>query len=189
MPWKKNFDEGEVLERAMKVFWEKGYEATSIRDLMEATGVKRQSLYNTFGGKREFFIRTLLKYDTERRQNALAAYEARGTPLDSIKAIFDQAVGDPLSRGCFLVNTALELQRHDEEIKMLVSAAVEDFRGFYERLIEHGKVQGEIPPTVDASTAAAGLLAALFGLRSMGRGAATEEMLRQAAAQAMKLLA
>jgi len=186
LPWKKNFDEDEVLESAMQVFWEKGYEATSLTDLIEATGVKRQSLYNAFGGKQEFFVRALLKFDAERRQNVLAALEARGAPLDSIKAVFDQAVEDPLKRGCFLVNTALEIQGHDEEVKVLASAAVEDFRRFYERLIEHGKVRGEIPATVNTSAAASGLLAALC---VMGRGTVGKDVLRQVADQALRLLA
>jgi len=189
MPWEKSFEVEEALEKAMQVFWNKGYEATSITDLVEATGVKRQSLYNAFGGKQEFFVRALLKFDAERRQKVLADFEARGTPLASIAAIFDQAVEDPLKRGCFLVNTALEIQGHNEEVKQLASAAVEDFRKFYERLIEHGKIRGEIPTIVDASAAASGLLAALFGIRVMGRGTVSKDVLRQIAAQALRLLA
>jgi len=172
----------------MLVFWENGYEATSLADLIEATGVQRQSLYNAFGGKRELFVRALLKFDAERQRSVLADIEARGEPLKAIKDVFDQAVEDPLKRGCFLVNTSLEIQAHDEEVKLLAEAAVKDFRRFYERMIEHAKVRGEICATIDTSAAASGLLAALFGMRVMGRGTTSKDVLRQVADQALRLL-
>jgi len=188
LPWEKNFDVNQALESAMLVFWEKGYESTSIADLIEATGVKRQSLYNAFGGKQEFFIRALLKFDTERQRSVLEALEAEGKPLESIKFIFDQAVEDPLKRGCFLVNTALEIQGHNEDVKIQATSGVEDFKQFYVRLIEQGKQLGEIPASVDTNAAASGLLAALFGMRVMGRGTCSQETLRQVADQALRLL-
>ncbi len=188
MPWEKNFDVNQALESAMLVFWEKGYEATSIADLIEATGIKRQSLYNAFGGKQEFFIRALLKFDAERQRSVLEALEAEGKPLESIKFIFDQAVEDPLKRGCFLVNTALEIQGHNEDVKIQATSGVEDFKQFYVRLIEQGKQLGEIPASVDTNAAASGLLAALFGMRVMGRGTCSQETLRQVADQALRLL-
>jgi len=188
MPWEKNFDKNEALEKIMKVFWEKGYEATSITDHTEATDVKRQSLYNTFGNKRKLFIQALLKFYAERQQEALASFESRGTPKDSIMTILTQAAEDPRKRGCFLTNTALQLHAHDEEVKKLVATAVEDFRKSFERLIEHGKMLGEISSTVDTTAAASGLVAALYGIRALGRGAADKKMLRQVADQALRLL-
>jgi len=188
MPWEKNFDQEEAIERIMEVFWQKGYEATSLTDLTEATGVKRQSLYNAFGGKRDLFVRALKKFDAERQRGVLAEIEAQGEPLKAIHDVFDQAVEDKLTRGCFLVNTSLEIQMHDEEVKSLASAAVEDFRSFYERTIDHAKERGEIPVTVDTSAAASALLAALFGIRVMGRGAVGRDVLRQVADQALRLL-
>src|SRR5260370_742343 len=59
----KQFDRKEVLDRAMRVFWERGYEATSIQNLVEATGINRASLYATFGGKKELFINSLSRYE------------------------------------------------------------------------------------------------------------------------------
>ena len=58
MPWKKNFDVEEAVESAMEVFWEKGFESTTITDITEATGVQRQSLYNAVGDKRKIFLRS-----------------------------------------------------------------------------------------------------------------------------------
>jgi len=193
MPWKKNFDVEEAVESAMQVFWEKGYKATSIADLTEATGVQRQSLYNAIGDKRSLFVRSLLKYDGEKCRTLLASLEARGTPKDSIQALFaaaiEQCKGDELKRGCFLVNTALELQGHDEEVTHLVSSAIEEFRVFFKRLIDHGKVRGEISKALDTDATASGLLAGLMGLRVLARGAVSEAVLQQAADQTLRLIA
>lgn len=192
MPWKKNFDEEEALENAMKVFWEKGYASTSISDLTKATGVQRQSLYNAFGNKRKLFIRSLLKYNTDRRQQKLAMLESRGKPLESIQAMFamvaEQSMSQVDKRGCFLVNTALSLPAHDDEVHLLVTSAIEDFRAFFKRLIEHAKVREELPATVDTDAVASGLLAAVMGIRVMSRGSGNERVIRQAADQALRLL-
>ena len=80
MPWEKSFDEEAAIENAMRVFWEKGYEATSIANLIESTGINRGSLYNAFGGKRQLFTLSLLKYDTETRRAFIAQLEALDNP-------------------------------------------------------------------------------------------------------------
>ena len=192
MPWKKTFEVEDAVEAAMMVFWAKGYEATSIADLTEATGVQRQSLYNAIGNKQQIFVRSLLRYDTERRQRRLAELEARGTPLASIRAFFAwivQQSGEASGRrGCLLVNTALAIQGHDDEVKLLVSSAVDDLRRFFQRTIAHGKVIGEISESVDADATASGLLAALMGIRVMARGSTSDEVLRQAGEQALRLV-
>jgi len=194
VPWKKSFEVDTAVERAMEVFWEKGYQGASISDLVAATGVKRQSLYNAVGDKQTLFVKALLKYDTEQRQAMLTSLEAQGTPVKSIQTLFnavvEQSEADLNRRGCFLVNTALELQGHSDEVKHLVSAGLEDFRSFFEKLITHGKVRGEIPKHVDASEAASGLLAIFIGIRVMARGASQGSiLLRQMANQAQVLMA
>jgi len=189
VPWKKNFDIEEAVEKAMIVFWEKGYEATSIVDLTEATGVQRQSLYNAFGGKQEFFIRALEKFIAERQRAVLVDHEARGKPLESINSLFDDAVEGAGKRGCFLVNTALELQSHGEEVRKLVSAASKAFRNSFVKLITQGQELGEIPASIEPREAASGLLAGLYGIRVMGRGAVGKRVQRLAANQTLRLVA
>jgi len=77
MPWEKNVDTQDAMEKAMYVFWEQGYESTSISGLMEATGVPRQRLYNAFGGKRQLFIQALRKLESEHQRNVLAARDQK----------------------------------------------------------------------------------------------------------------
>ena len=192
MPWKKNFDVDEAIGQVMEIFWEKGYDATSISDLTEATGVKRQSLYNAIGGKEQLFVRSLLKYDAENRRATLASLEAKGTPLLAIRTLFgsvvEESLSDPSKRGCLLVNTAVTLQSQTKEVQLLVDAALTDFRQFFFRLIEHGKVREEIPLEIDSEGAAAGLLGMFIGIRVLARGAFTPQMLRSMADQAVALV-
>ncbi|MEM7585186.1 MAG: TetR/AcrR family transcriptional regulator [Acidobacteriota bacterium] len=193
MPWQKNFEIDDALESAMQVFWAKGYDATSIADLTDATGVQRQSLYNAIGDKRSLFIRCLLKYDTEQRQAKLASLESRGTPVEAIRDLFTSIVEDSScsesNRGCFLVNTALALQGHDEEVRVLVTSALEDFRSFFKRLVQHAKVRGDVASDLDADATASGLMAAFVGMQAMARGAVEQAVLSQMAEQSMRLVA
>ncbi len=193
MPWEKNFDVDEVIGKAMEVFWRKGYERTSLTDLIDATGVKRQSLYNAIGDKRQIFVRALLQYDANHRRATLASLESKGEPLESIRELFQHTVDESLSdeecRGCLLVNTAVDLQSQSEEVQLLVREALLDFRRFFERMIEHGKVRGEIAKSVDSHTTAAGLLAMFMGIQVMARGAVQADTLEHLSAQALALLA
>ena len=90
MPWEKQYDETDVLERAMKAFWARGYEATSINDLVAATGINRGSLYAGFTDKRGLFMRALDHYDREHRQAFLSALQRNYAPRDAILAAFRQ---------------------------------------------------------------------------------------------------
>lgn len=192
MPWKKNFEVDDAIADAMRVFWAKGYENTSIADLTEATGVKRQSLYNAIGDKRALFVKALLRYDADYRRAALSGLEARGEPRAAIQDLFfgaaKEAADDQEQKGCFLVNTSLEMSLHDPVVRTLVSSSLEDFRRFFERMIEHAQVRSEISKTIDPEATASGLLGMFVGIRVLARGAVSKEILRHQAEQAVRLL-
>jgi len=118
MPWEKQFDSDDALMRAMEAFWGRGYEATSMQDLVSCMGINRGSLYATFGDKRALFLAALRRYDAHYRQDWLSALRQANGPKATILAAFDDAVEAALGRkgrrGCFLVNTALELSPHDK---------------------------------------------------------------------------
>ena len=84
MPWEKTFDTDEVLGKAMQAFWARGYEATSIQDLLDTMGLNRGSLYATFGDKRSLFIRALRHYDAVHRRAWVVALAQRGSPREAI---------------------------------------------------------------------------------------------------------
>ena len=192
MPWEKSFDPAEAIERAMQVFWAKGYAETSISDLTAATGIQRGSLYNAFAGKRQLFVKALLKYDLEHRRAKMARLEAELEPRAAIRAFFDglakETADDPACRGCLLVNTALELPSHDAEVEHIVRDGMRDIEGFFARLIARGQARGDVPAATDADTTAQLLVGLIVGLRVLARGAWTPERLRQIADQAESLL-
>lgn len=83
MPWAKYFDETEALEKAIRAFWAHGYEATSMQDLLDCTGVNRGSLYATYGDKRTLFLAALRMYDNKMRRELRADLAARNTPHEA----------------------------------------------------------------------------------------------------------
>lgn len=190
MPRETRFDEDAALERAMRVFWAKGFEATSISDLVAAMEINKGSLYNTFGSKKELFTRAFLKYDRERRRALLTRLEGMDDPLLAIERLFDALIAeseaDAERRGCLLVNTALELPNHPADVQGIVAAAMDDFERFFERIIRRGQERGQIDATLNASQAATSLLTQAVGLRVLARGALTSDRWHAIRVQALE---
>lgn len=193
MPWEKSFDEEAVLEKAMQVFWEKGFEPTSIADLIDGTGINRGSLYNAFGGKHQLFVKALLKYDRDVRQAFLAQLEALDNPKEAIARLFDalvdQAVADAEQKGCFLINTASEIATHDEQVKEIVTSGLREFEGFFRRSVEVGQARSDIPRNLDPESTAKALLGLVVAIRVLGRGVFAESALRTIAEEGKRLVA
>jgi TetR/AcrR family transcriptional regulator, transcriptional repressor for nem operon len=111
MPAVKQFDRNQVLERAMSVFWKRGYEATSIQDLVDATRINRASLYATFGGTRELFLAALAHYEevvVKPLFEALADPEPRRGIERMFEALLRRMSDSSYPRGCLYTNTSLE---------------------------------------------------------------------------------
>lgn len=192
MPWEKSFDIDHAVKRAMNVFWLKGYEATSMSDLTEEMQINKGSLYNAFGSKKQLFTRALLKFETENRQHRLAKLEAIDDPKRAITLLFEglisESAADSACKGCFLVNTALELPSHDEDVRTLVVEALDDFETFFKRLIVRGHRQGTIPKNVKAGQTAKSLLSLAIGLRVLARGACEASALHAIKRDAVRLI-
>lgn len=192
MPWEKQFDVNEILDKAMQAFWSRGYEATSMQDLVDCTGVNRGSLYATYGDKRALFLAALHMYDDRVRRKLLADLESRNRPREAIRALFlaftSQVSENGGNRGCFLTNTALELAAHDPEVGKIVANAQEEIEAFFARMIRSGKDRGEIPPQVKAAEAARGLLASLLGLIVLTRSRPQRALLQSVVNDALHRL-
>ena len=193
MPWEKQFDVDAALTQAMEAFWARGYEATSLHDLVACMGINRGSLYATFGDKRSLFIQALRRYDAVYRQawvEALgAAPSAKRAILDAFEAVIASVLKDGARDGCLLVNTALELSPHDPEISEIVRAGLAEMEGFFRRMVVKGQAAGEIPAGLDAVEAARALLGLFIGLRVLSRSRPEKALLRSIARQAEALLA
>jgi TetR/AcrR family transcriptional repressor of nem operon len=181
----REFDTETALDRAMDVFWSKGYEATSLDDLCEATGLSRSSLYATFGSKRNLLLQTVDRYSELRTPN-LAAVLARPLPIrEAIGALLsefiDQIVAGPGRRGCFLGNCAAELPRHDRGALARVRQGLARTEATFRDALARAKERGELALSTDVDAFARFLTSAFQGLRLVGKANPDREVLEDIA--------
>jgi TetR/AcrR family transcriptional repressor of nem operon len=192
MPWEKNFDTDEAIDKATQVFWAKGFEATSLADLLKEMGINKGSFYNAFGSKKSLFTQSLLKYDREQRRQVLEQLSSLQDPILAINTLFDalveQSLADVERKGCFLVNTALDLPNHDEDIQKTVKKGLNDFEAFFEQQVRLGISTGVIPDRVNITVTAKGLLTLVVGLRVLARGVFDQASLTAIKTQARDLI-
>ena len=192
MPWEKTFKTEDAINRAQKIFWAKGYEATSLSDLTEGMGINKGSLYNAFGNKKKLFTLALLQYDRDNGQKTIENLKAIEDPVVAVKTLFDgliaESLADTESKGCFLVNTALELPNHDDDIREMVSDALGDMEKFFKKLILDGHKSGKISKNVKAGETAKTLLSLVVGLRVLARGIFDVKSLRAIRNDALRLV-
>jgi TetR/AcrR family transcriptional regulator, transcriptional repressor for nem operon len=116
----REFDEAKALEKAIQCFWERGYEATSMRDLETKMGISAPSLYNTYGDKHALFAQALERYLDHSARALIKRFEDSLPPKQAIRRFVEEIVKDSINdrerRGCFLVNSALEVAPHDREL-------------------------------------------------------------------------
>ena len=191
MPRKKEFDVDMVLDKAMPAFWSRGYEATSLNDLLDCMQIQRASLYNAFGDKRTLFLETLRRYEVARQDEFLAiakAHSPRQAILHLFQEIITAVLNDGAREGCFLVNTALELSPHDKDVAKLVGQAFDKRERFFRKMIDKGRDNGEIARSVAAAPTARALLSLCIGLRVLSRSRPEKYLLQSIAKQAEALL-
>jgi TetR/AcrR family transcriptional repressor of nem operon len=192
MPWEKQFDPEQALQKAMQTFWARGYEATSMQDLVDTMGINRGSLYATFGDKRSLFLQALKLYGAVHRKAWTDALAARTTPRGAILGAFDGAISavlqDGSRDGCLVVNTALELSAHDDEIAAEVADSLGEMERFFRTMIEAGQKAGEIPASLRPAETARALLGLFVGLRVLARSRPEPKLLRAIAEQAAAML-
>ena len=192
MPWEKTFNMDQAIDQATQVFWQKGYESASLNDLMKAIGINKGSFYNAFGSKKKLFTACLLKYDREQRQAVFEELAAMNNPTFAITTLFDelvqQSIADKDCKGCFMVNTALDLPHHDEDTEKTVKEGFAEVVDFFKQQIELGHQIGAIPTSVDANITANSLLTLLVGLRVLARGVFDADSLQRIKTQAISLI-
>ena len=187
MPWEKQFDVDRARRNAMSAFWTHGYETTSMQDLLEAMGIQRGSFYDTFKSKRDVLLAALAEYDQGRRETFRKLAQGH-SPKQAVEALFRAVVAEAKSesgrRGCFLVNSALELAPRDPDVAKIVNRAFAETETFFRSMIERGQAEGEIPKHVDPVRTAQALLGMLLGMRVLARSGAGAGVLKAIAAQA-----
>lgn len=171
MPRVKLFDEEEVLNKATELFWKKGFHATSMQDLVSHTGINRSSLYDTFGGKKELFDKALDHYRVTGAEEMRKSLNSSPDVKSSIRNLFSQALQgcDESRKGCFVVNTTIELMPGDDEMKAVLTQNKSVVEGILHDLLLAGEKNGQIPTGKDLKSIA-GLLYALYsGIRVIAK--------------------
>lgn len=167
----KSFDREDVLEKAMDTFWERGYEATSIQDLVESMGINRGSLYDTFGDKRELFRAVIAFYNAKIMRQAIARLEAPGASKPAIVEHF-RAVATPEEvdcRGCLITNSAVEMGIRDPELRRQVAANLQRVEDAFFKALTRAQDKGEVAADVDTRSLARYFTCLMQGLRVMSK--------------------
>jgi TetR/AcrR family transcriptional repressor of nem operon len=188
----REFDADRALERAMEVFWVKGYEATSLDDLCEATGLSRSSLYGAFGDKHDLLLHSLERYSLRGSARIAATLEAAPSLRDGLARVLnefiDQIVAGPGRRGCFIGNCAAELARHDREAMARIKASLARNEGIFRNALKRAKARGEIAATADVDAVARFLTSSFQGLRLVGKAQSDRAALEDIAAVTLRCL-
>lgn len=192
MPRQPEFDRNEALDEAMHVFWEKGYEAASLRDLLERMRIQRQSLYYAFGSKRELYLEALKRYCETSRQTDVTPLLEDG-PLEPrlervFRSVIDSELGATERRGCFLTDATLECADHDPAVSAIVAENFAASERLFVRALEEAQDRGELGPERDARALAHHLMNALNGLRITARASPERAVLEGIAAVALGAL-
>jgi TetR/AcrR family transcriptional repressor of nem operon len=192
MPRPREFDEDAVLDAAMNCFWERGFEATSVRELAAEMGIASPSLYNAFGDKRALFRKALEHYSRHSPRARIARLESTLPPKEAVRTfiteIVERSLEDPDRRGCLLVNSALEIAPHDAEIGSDIAERFGEIEGFFRRTIAAAQTDGAIPPERSADDLARLMLGVVLGVRVLARSKPDRALLEGVARPALALL-
>lgn len=179
----KAFDENQTLERALRLFWQRGYHATSIQDLVEHLGINRASMYDTYSDKRSLYLRALRRYEAVRQEKIAGCLEDNSSPQQQLAQLFDRMratiLTDQDRKGCFLLNAALELVNEDTEVAQLIRAHRAQREQALKRVLESGQAIGMFSHSATPESLARFIGANLDALFVCAKAGADGEYLRQ----------
>lgn len=169
----REFDYDHVLDKAVEAFWHKGYEATSIQDLVDATGLHRGSLYGAFGSKQELFLTVLDRYNSVVVRRLLELLDHEAGSKEGIRLFFATVIEHILTagplRGCLVTNSAVERGLTCGETTAKVSACLERLELGFLRALEKLQATGDLRSNVDQRALARNLTGLLQGLLVVGK--------------------
>ncbi|MFT5506830.1 MAG: TetR/AcrR family transcriptional repressor of nem operon [Gammaproteobacteria bacterium] len=173
----RQFDENQVIQKVMEIFWEKGYEATSLANLIRVTGLQKGSLYGAFGNKQNLYLLALKHYEQNHIQAAVHRLND-DSPVDSkISFLFDSIIESMQSGvfagGCLLCDASLEMAAIDHQVQKSVEAMIERLL----RSVRSALEQDSYPDTKLDSTADF-IIASYFGCRIYARAGVNSNHIR-----------
>jgi len=181
MARKKNFVEADVLDKALSLFWEKGYNATSVQDLVDHLGINRASIYDTWGDKHGLYLETLKRYRQQTSSYLLGKLRSERSALEIVKDfLFDvvsDSVEDDMRKGCYMANSATEMANCDQTVHTLFSDNRVKIEGVLNELIKEGQEEGEFSTKFDSQSYARFIFNTASGLRTLAKGTISEKEL------------
>ncbi|MEE1753392.1 TetR/AcrR family transcriptional regulator [Streptomyces sp. SP18CS02] len=189
----REFDPDAALQSALELFWRRGYEATSMADLVEHLGIGRASIYATFGNKHELYLKALDRYSHGRDGALLTELSQPGPALPAVRALVRRFAAEATDegkrlRGCFVTNTATELAPHDGAMARRVELSWEHIETPLRSALVRAQAQGELAEDRDPHALGRMLLVLLQGIRVVGKASADPTRVRDATEQALTLL-
>jgi TetR/AcrR family transcriptional regulator, transcriptional repressor for nem operon len=186
----KEFDPVAVLDAALELFWRRGYEATSMSDLVAHLGIGRASIYATFGSKHELYLRALERYVRLKDADVVRLLSQPGPVLPAISALLAlYASQEQPRRGCLVVNAACELLPADPRVARQVELSWQALETALASALTRAQAQGELAAASDPRALAQFLLVVLQGLRVAAKGGSPPARLRATVGQALAALA
>ncbi|OMQ11970.1 TetR/AcrR family transcriptional regulator [[Flexibacter] sp. ATCC 35103] len=169
----KEFNEDQALDKAIEIFWHKGYNGTSAQDLVTHLGLSRSSLYDTFGDKQKLFAQSLQRYQKNAQNQIVDLLDKSENIKETLKEIFKQAVveslEDRITKGCFMVNSSVELAMHDEEIAKIVKNNSQIMEDVFTKAVQKGQDSGHISKANTARVLARSIFNTYSGIRVLAR--------------------
>jgi len=188
----KDFDENEVLQKAMNLFWHQGYNGTSMQDLVDGLGISRSSMYDTFGDKHTLFIRALENYRQIAMNEMKAIVDNAPTAKDAIRKMFEYTVTELLRddqhRGCFMVNAGVELAPHDQEVNKMLCDNDRQLEKYFNEAIKKGQSNGEISDEQSSHALAQFILNSIKGIRVTAKSGADKKVFQDIVEVTMRVL-
>jgi TetR/AcrR family transcriptional repressor of nem operon len=188
----KQFDERQVLLAAMLVFWDRGYEGTSIRDLEQATGLRRTSIYNAFGNKRALFGRVLACYKEAVMSALFAAMDSAPDIREGLARLLNAALDvnydDQYPGGCLVVLSVLESGQHDVASRAVLEQSMQELRQGLQQRLARARKRGELPAGLDTAAIATTVTSVLAGMMVLGKAQFPRPVLKKTANQVLALL-
>jgi TetR/AcrR family transcriptional regulator, transcriptional repressor for nem operon len=188
----KAFDEEAVVDKAVDLFWCRGYEATSMQLLVEGLGINRASLYDTYGDKYRLYVRALERYRQTHQGGLCQLLEQPHPAPDLLTDLFDntvrEALGDPDHKGCFMVNAAIELAPHDPAVSQIVADNQRAFEQRIQAVVERGQADGTLTARHSAADLARFIFNTINGIKVLSKAGPDETALRSIVAVTMSAL-
>ncbi len=187
----KQFDHDEALGKAMEVFWTKGYEATSVQDLLDHMGINRGSLYDTFGDKHALFCEAVGHYGRTVMQHAYDTLAAPGSPLRNVRnliGMWADSAATGKCRGCLITNTAVELAPHNPAVAEAVKSALRRLEKALHKTLERAVEAGELPAETNTRALARFLTSSGQGLVVMGKANVSRATIKDIVAVTLSVL-